>query len=90
MCSDFGLQPDESRERHVKTQRHESRKSRQPSWPAIVYGAVPAVLLAELLASGVVRNFQGNWSALFCFGDAWVDGGALPRDPIVWRDWRLR
>ena len=74
----------------MKTQRPESRKSRQRTGPAIVYGAVPAVLLAEFLASSVARNFQGNWSALCYFGDAWVDGGALPREPIVWRDWPLR
>jgi hypothetical protein len=61
----------------VKTQRPESRKSRQRTGPAIVYGAVPAVLLASFLASGVAHSFQGNWSALFCFGDAWVTSLAL-------------
>jgi hypothetical protein len=70
----------------VKRQRPESRKSRQRTWPAIVYGAVPAPLLADLLASGVARNFQGSWSALLYFGDAWVDGGAILRGPIDWRD----
>jgi hypothetical protein len=52
-------------------------------WRAIVYGPVPALFLGAFLATGVGRNFRGNWSALFYFGDRWADGAALPRNPIV-------
>src|SRR5206468_9929300 len=48
-----------------------------------VCGSVPAILLGAFLAAGVERNFRGNWSALFYFGNRWANGGALPRDPIV-------
>jgi hypothetical protein len=64
-------------------QRPESGKSARRIWAAIVYGSVPALLLAAFLASGVERNFHGNWSALFYFGNRWADGAALPRNPIV-------
>jgi hypothetical protein len=52
-------------------------------WRAIVYGSVPALFLGAFLATGVGRNFRGNWSALFYFGNRWADGAALPRNPIV-------
>src|SRR5262245_38440852 len=62
------------------------RQESQKSWhrvPTIVYAAVPALLLGAFLAWGVLHDFRGNWSALFYFGDAWVKGGALPRNAVV-------
>jgi hypothetical protein len=67
----------------MNTQRQGSLKSWHRASPTIVYAAVPALLLGVFLAWGVRHDFRGNWSALFYFGDAWVKGGALPRNAFV-------
>jgi hypothetical protein len=67
----------------VRTQRQESKESRHRAAPTILYAAAPALLLGAFLARGVLHDFRGNWSALFYFGDAWLEGGALPRNAVV-------
>ena len=71
----------------MRTQRQESKQSRHRASPTILYAyaAVPALLLGAFLARGVWHDFRGNWSALFYFGDAWLEGGALPRNAVVRR-----
>ncbi len=66
----------------MNKRRRESRKSWHEASPTIVYAAVPALLIGAFLAMGVQRDFQGNWSALFYFGDTWRRG-ALPRNAFV-------
>ncbi len=46
---------------------------------------MPALLLGAFLATGVRRELVGNWSALFYFGEAWLKGGALPRNALIHR-----
>ena len=60
----------------MRTQRQESKESRHRASPTILYAyaAVPALLLGAFLVRGVLHDFRGNWSALFYFGDARLEG----------------
>src|ERR1051325_9460055 len=69
--------------RHVATEQQHDERSRHRAAPTAFYAVIPAIALGAFLVRGVLHEFRGNASALFYFGDAWLDGGALPRDPLV-------
>jgi hypothetical protein len=51
--------------------------------PTILFAAIPALVVGAFLLRGIRHELHGNASGLFYFGDAWLDGAALPRDALV-------
>ena len=67
----------------MATEQQHGERLRHRAAPTAFYAVIPALALGAFLVRGVLHEFHGNASALFYFGDAWLDGGALPRDPLV-------